>query len=221
MALPRYKAIFFDLDGTIIDSMPYLHESVRATFAEYSTTLDSEFMWQWHGNRLPMTELLSHHGLQHVSIDEFRGKFVRLFSELVQSKVEWVNGAEEVLHILKQRGIPTAVITNAPRKYVDGVHNRIGLMNLCNFVITPEDAGGKPKPNPDGLLLAARKLGKQPAECLYIGDQIFDMLAAKNACLPSAFIRSEHSVDGSSYSTYVFASLTDVLEYAKSPLPNS
>lgn len=203
----RYAAVLFDLDGTLIDSMPLFRDATAASLQKYNAALDEKFFWHWHAHRLPFEDLFRHHALSGLEPESFRKALDGLFLDLVRKNVSWSDGAEDVLLHLQSLGIPTGLVTNASSAYVDSVDAKLALRRFCNVVVTSDSPGSKPKPQPDGLLFAARQLGLHPTSCLYVGDQMFDMLAARNANMSACFLRSAHSLDATTHSVHVVDSL--------------
>jgi phosphoglycolate phosphatase len=90
-------------------------------------------------------------------------------------------GVADTLRELHNRGIKLGVCSNKAVQFTKALVRDLGLGELMRGVFGPEDAGGKPKPDPTMLLEACRRLDVPPAETVYIGDMIVDVRAGKAA----------------------------------------
>ncbi len=210
--MKKYEAILFDLDGTLIDSMPLFRQSVAEALAQHGGTLKPEYFMVWHAARLPWADLLTEHkiDLSHEANVQMHSK--QQFQELLRTEILWMPGAQELLCSIKKEGIPTGVITTAFKSFVDAVNEKISIYELVDLFITAEDAGDKGKPNPYSLVLAAQKLGVNVKDCIYIGDQPFDVQAANAAGMQSWLVQHPHTPkDAGKQATRVLTDLFEVL----------
>ncbi len=109
-------------------------------------------------------------------LDSYRkhnGTHTRLFSELAP-----------LLELLQQNQIPWGVATNKPEHFARPIMRMLQLEQDCSLLVCPEDVAHS-KPAPDMLLLACHKLGLQPEQAIYIGDDVRDIQAANAAGMPS------------------------------------
>lgn len=156
-------AALFDMDGTLVDSSAAVHVA-WGEFAER------------HGLDAP--ELLAHvHGVR--AVDTVR-RFVpsadvvaeteRLLAREIElvDRVTAIPGAVELLAALPAAGVPTAIVTSAPRDLAL-VRLAAAGVPVPEVFVTGEDVA-RGKPAPDGYLLAAERLGADPARCLVFED---------------------------------------------------
>lgn len=145
------------------------------------------------------------------------------FESLAAANSEPNPGAEDLIRKIHSMGIPLGLIT---RNSIDSVKealkkfNGIGLHDF-DIVITRNDAV-KPKPSPEGVLLAARKLNIDPRHILMVGDFVFDIDAGRNAGTLTALLDVNPRVDKSRLECDIIIScLTDLEPILKmgSPLP--
>ena len=97
-----------------------------------------------------------------------------------------VDGAVEFLEWLIGRGIPRAIVTRNSRKSVAIVQEKLRIK--VDAVVTREDAA--PKPSPEPILVACRRLGITPAEGIFVGDFEFDMLAGRRAGITTVLLKN-------------------------------
>jgi hydrogenase expression/formation protein HypE len=99
------------------------------------------------------------------------------------------DGAEDLVRDLARAGIGRAILTRNSLASVREAMRNFRTVSLEDFgaVITREDEG-RPKPHPDGVHLAAARLGVAPARMLVVGDYVFDIAAGKAAGAATAFL---------------------------------
>jgi HAD superfamily hydrolase (TIGR01509 family) len=97
-----------------------------------------------------------------------------------------MDGALEFFAWLDEREIRRAIVTRNSRKSVAIVQEKLGI-NI-HAVVTREDAA--PKPSPEPILVACRRLGITPAEGIFVGDFEFDMLAGRRAGITTVLLKN-------------------------------
>ncbi|MBI2440598.1 MAG: HAD family hydrolase [Lentisphaerae bacterium] len=101
-------------------------------------------------------------------------------------------GAEDLVRCLKRRRIRRGILTRNRRVSVATALKNFAQVRLADFtVIITRDHVERPKPDPEGVLLAARRLKVKPSELLVVGDYIYDIEAGKSAGARTVFLESE------------------------------
>lgn len=116
-----------------------------------------------------------------------------------------VEGIVPLLDRLDRDGLRLGLVTRNSRKSVDLIQARFEFP--FSTVVTREDA--PPKPAPDPILLACRRLAVAPRETLFVGDFEFDMLAGRRAGVRTVLLRNPVQ-PSSSHADHVIAALADV-----------
>ena len=99
-----------------------------------------------------------------------------------QDDLKLHKGAKETIIGLSNE-YQIGVVSQAPKKALENEMKRLGVDQYMKVTVSSREAeNGKPSPEP--LLLAVERLGVRPEECIYIGDMIEDIHAAKNANMP-------------------------------------
>lgn len=96
-------------------------------------------------------------------------------------------GADGVLRLLKSRGFRIGMLTNSGRVAASLSLTRWGMRDFFELVLTRDDVEAM-KPRPEGLTEAVRMLGVQPDRACYIGDSLYDVVAAKAAGMKSVAV---------------------------------
>lgn len=175
-------AILFDLDGTLVDTVPARIDAWSATFDEFGvpcTRSQLEPMIGMDGRQLARRVAAA---AGRDQTDDEAEAMDRRSGELFDERnrdPRPLPGARELLRSLEERGPTWAVATSSRREQVTASIAALGLDREPRIVDGSHVEHAKPAP--DLLLLAARELGVAPAECWYLGDSTWDMRAATAA----------------------------------------
>jgi HAD superfamily hydrolase (TIGR01509 family) len=179
----KYKAIIFDLDGTLIDSMPYHVAAFKDLLREHNIKIKKGELEKIIG--MPTTKIFEilkkRHKFKEKIVDLREERRYHFFKFLGTQNIAFP-GVMNTIKKLKKK-YKVAVATGSSR--ITFVHSTtLDFQKLFKEVITFDDVKSG-KPSPDQLLLVARKLKIKPIDCIMVGDSIFDQLAAKNAGMDS------------------------------------
>lgn len=180
----KYKCMIFDLDGTLVNSLPALVHCTNLALARFGLgTVDEEQMKTMAGDgyRMQMERALKAAGdpelTHHAAILPV---YMEIFAKDCLYKVHPYAGIRELLETAKKKGMKLAVVSNKPRQQtIDTVEAIFG--KGCFDVIIGEAPDVPKKPDPTGAKKAAKLMGAKPSECLYLGDTNTDMHTGKNA----------------------------------------
>ena len=174
------KAVLFDHDGTLVDSLSCVVEATNGALAAIGRpvlTRDqvvAEMGW-------PTTPRMGRHaGLDDPGQRAALAKdfYVRLHA--VPHLARAYPGVLALLERLRAAGVPMAVVSNNAGTFCRGVCATLGLAPYLSHILGEEDIPA-PKPDGSGLLRGAQCLGVDPAECWYVGDTEVDLRAARAA----------------------------------------
>ena len=175
----RFPVVLFDLDGTVVDSGAIILASMRHAAKEVLglEPSDEELMAAVGGPGLEaqMRELAPDRVDELVTV--YRAHNEPLHDELVSCE-----GIEDVLVRLKDEGRRLGIVTAKRRATVELAFASVPLGHLFESVVGGDETE-RHKPDPDPLLLAARRMQADPRECAYVGDSPFDVRAAKAAAM--------------------------------------
>lgn len=184
--LPVPKLILFDLDGTLVDSVPDLAAGVNAMLAQLgrpACTEDEVRCWVGNGVDCLLQRALtgSLDGSAEAGLFA-RGKpvFERVYSSINGRYSQLYPGVSEGLDSLRQLGSTLACITNKPALFTQPLLQTLGLSHFFSLTLSGDSLARK-KPDPLPLLHAASTFGVRPEQCLMIGDSRHDVDAARAA----------------------------------------
>ena len=178
-----YDFYIFDLDGTLLDTLDDLADSVNATLHHFSyplRTLDE--IRKFVGNGMRNLIQLSLGGIPE-NFENILAYFKKYYGENCEKKTKPYEGIIEVLQYLKSQGKKTAIVSNKA-DYATQVLSKNYFNGLIDFTIGEnEQAGVRRKPFPDSVLKAMDFFGAKKENTVYIGDSETDIQTAKNAGL--------------------------------------
>jgi phosphoglycolate phosphatase len=176
------RAALFDFDGTLADSFAAITAStnhVRTSFGLPAMTEAEVRRYVGHGLRNLMVELAP-----GFDADEAVRRYREHHPTVMASGTRLFPGVADTVRDLHRRGVKLGVCSNKAVPFTRALVRGLGLGECMAEVLGPEDAGGKPKPDPTMLLEACRRLGVPPVETVYVGDMIVDVQAGKAAGIP-------------------------------------
>jgi len=201
----KYKAVVFDMDGTILDTVSDLKSSLeyaflKAGYPELSHLTDENTKsFFGSGARIAIRRAFSAKNIAVSEADISRVEEIyRPYYDLhcAESTCPYA-GIPSLIEKLQTNGIGCAVVSNKPDKAVKILSQKY-FPNLLNAAIGENEAlGVKRKPAPDTTLLAAKALHADINETVYIGDSEVDIETARNAgcdciCVTWGFRNKEH-----------------------------
>ena len=185
--LPRL--VMFDLDGTLIDSVPDLAAAVDRMLVELGRTpagVEKVRDWVGNGARVLVRRALAG-GLDHAAVgeaetEEALARFLDIYADCHNLTVLYP-GVHELLEALSTAAVELAVVTNKPDRFVAPLLEQVGLGGYFRWIIGG-DTLPQQKPDPAALLQVMRLAGVEASQSLFIGDSRNDVLAARAAAVP-------------------------------------
>jgi len=203
-----YDALFFDLDGTLVDSLPDLTVAVNSLRTDLGLTrLNSEQVRNCIGDgaRLLVTRALP----ERAFIEEYLEIFLAHYRGHLASTTGPYPGIPEMLE--KLAGVPLALITNKPQEMAETLLANLGLAHHFRF-ITGGDRYPEKKPHPLPLQMALAELGISPKRALMIGDHHTDLRAARMADMHTCFCDWGYGNDGGEHPDHRVASVAELTD---------
>ncbi|MBS1140595.1 MAG: 2-phosphoglycolate phosphatase [Proteobacteria bacterium] len=195
----RFQSVTFDLDGTLLDTVPDLHAAALATLSELGLPPRSEneirnfvgqgvvvlvrrcLTWETPPEERALAEAVEVFQRHYAA---FNGKKSRIFE-----------GVREGLDAWRATGLPLAVVTNKPAAFTEPLIERMGLAAYFSTIVSGDTTPHR-KPHPAPLHHACRLMQTNPATNLHIGDSRHDIETARNAgctvyCVPYGYNEGE------------------------------
>ena len=179
--MTKYKAVLFDMDGVIVDSMPYHFISWFEALKKYKVTVTPFDIYEKEGEksdscvrRFFKRDGISFNEKKVQDVLNLRNKIYKKYF-----KVFLFDGIEDILKKLKKQNIKTAIVTGSSKQKVLSMLPK-KIINLFDVIISA-DMIKRGKPHPDSYLTAAKELNLKPCECLVIENAPNGIKAAKAA----------------------------------------
>lgn len=170
------KAVLFDLDGTLINSIPLIRLTFENVFAELGIPWGRGEVLETIG--LPLKKVAEQYAPGRV------GEFLERYSEFQKTRhkdyTKLYPGAIESLKEIKTTGFRTGVVTSKRRIPALAGMALTGLDEYIEVTVAVEDVA-KPKPNPEPVHRALGLLHIRPENAVYVGDSWYDVMAGKEA----------------------------------------
>ena len=172
------RAVLWDLDGVLVDSGPFHFQAWRELMASVGRELSEADFRRTFGmrNDTVLRDLLGE--LPPAEVERLAVRKEELFRRAARGNIVALPGALALLRLLRERGFRLAVVSSAPYANIELMLRSLGVEADFEVVVAGEDVT-RGKPNPEGFLLAAERLGVKPAECVVIEDAQAGVEAAK------------------------------------------
>jgi len=184
------RGVLFDFDGTLADSFDAIAESVNFVRTEN------------HLPELRFEEIKSHvgHGLEHLmekmlpgcDVGQAKKAYHAHHKIHMKTHTRLYPNAREFLSMLQLSGISMGVCSNKPVGFTTELIEHLGISSFFKVVLGPEDVPN-PKPAPDMLIEAAKRLKIKHNEVVYVGDMDVDIKASGAAGMEVWIVRHDDS----------------------------
>jgi len=177
------KAVFCDMDGVILDSMPYHVEAWKRAASEFGFRLDEEKVYFYEGAiELSSSKEVFKDGDREINQDIFLDilkRQKRIFIDEYLDKVKVFKDVPEFLSILKERGLKLALVTSSHKDILE-YSLPMDLRRFFDVIVTGDEIK-RPKPNPDPYLIAINATKVEPNSSVVIENAPAGIKAAKGA----------------------------------------
>lgn len=185
-----FKAILFDLDGTLADTAPDMGGALNSLRRECGL------------EPLPMEALRAHtsagtRGMLRVGFGlspadkayaPLAERYLDIYAERLCVGTRIFAELEPVLSSLEVRGTLWGVVTNKPRRFTEPLLDALNVSARCACIVSG-DSAMRPKPAPDPMILAAQQISLAVTDCLYVGDDLRDIEAGCAAGMKTVAVR--------------------------------
>ena len=191
----NFKAIFFDFDGTIADTVNGILATMTATFKELNLPVPPQ-----DAMKSTIGMLLGDALQQLGNLDDTQRvlavkTYQRLFREVELPNTRIFPGVSQTLQTLKSRGVKMAIVTSRGIESLRLILTQNNILEYFDELVT-RDNGFKPKPAPDMVNYLLQKMNLAPSDVLVVGDTTFDIdMGTAAGCKTCAVTYGNHSAE--------------------------
>ncbi|OTQ79385.1 phosphoglycolate phosphatase [Gilliamella apis] len=222
--LDDIQAIAFDLDGTLVDSVPGLALASQKMLADLNLpTVTNEQVKNWVGNGI---DVMLERVFKAIDINpskEYFAEAKQIFSQhydkVMDEQTTLFPHVKQTLKTLYENHYPLALVTNKPAQFLPGLLSSLGIKEYFSLVLGGGDVI-KLKPHPAPLYQVMATFGLYNDQLLFVGDSKNDISAAKNANCPTVALSYGYNY-GESIATsepdFLFDDFQDILTLLPQP----
>ena len=187
------KAVIFDLDGTLVDSMGLWKDIDIAFLGERGIAYQDDLQGKIEGMSFTETAVFFKKYYQlDESVEELKAIWNRMAEQKYRYEVPAKQGVMEFLSLLKSRGIKMGIATSNSPELIQAVNEAHHFDSYMSCIVTSCSVN-RGKPAPDVYLEAARRLHVLPEECLVFEDIVKGIEAGKNAGMQVCAVEDAYS----------------------------
>ncbi|MBO8128643.1 MAG: HAD-IA family hydrolase [Peptococcaceae bacterium] len=170
------KAVLFDLDGTLLDSIPLIEKTYREVFRQMNLPWNNGAVLKTIG--IPLWDACQQFG--GARAEELFNRYIEYQRTIHDQYIKVFPETVETLAAIKKWGLKVGVVTSKRREMTERGMRVTGIDHLVDITVTKDDVQAA-KPNPEPLLTALDLLGVKAQEAVYVGDSYYDIQAGKAA----------------------------------------
>ena len=184
--MSRFRAVLFDLDGTLIDSVRLILDSYHHTLAVHGLPPRSDADWL-AGLGTPLRVQFREWADDPEQLNAMVLTYREYNFQHHDSRVAPYPGVADMMTVLRNRGIRTGLVTSKNREGAWRGLRVAGLEDTVDIVVGANDVK-EPKPHPEPVRRALEALGAQPEDTVFVGDSVHDMVAGRAAGVATAAV---------------------------------
>ncbi|WP_117161720.1 HAD family hydrolase [Paraliobacillus sp. X-1268] len=204
------KAIIFDFDGTLANTLPICYVAFQSVFKEFDNKdLSSEDIRSMFG---PSETGIIIENLKNTNKENAIELYYEKYLEYHEQLVKPNNDITEMIGYLKEKDIKTGIVTGKARRSLDISLKALHMDNLFEIIITGDDVI-HPKPHPEGVVKALSLLEVERNDSMFIGESDADIEAGLKANVTTAGVKWLPDYQPSEFSVkpnYIFDRVTDL-----------
>jgi beta-phosphoglucomutase family hydrolase len=189
------KALIWDLDGVIADTAPSHFRAWRRLAQDRGITFTEADFKQTFGKRNP--EIIAEKFGTDIPFEEtelLAQRKEEVFRRIIGRSVKPFPGVLNLMLSLRAAGWTMAVASSTPIQNLELILGSLEIASLFDTLVADKDVT-RGKPDPEGFLLAAQRLGAPPGSCVVIEDAVAGVTAAKSAGMKCIAVTNTHPVD--------------------------
>ena len=163
-------AIIFDMDGLMVDTEPLSRRAWEQVIAPFGAVLTDDVYGRMIGRRSgEAAHILLEAAAIPLSAEALVGQKTVVFKQILAQGVPVMPGLMELQAEIARHNLLWAVATSSPRQHAQQILTQLGLLETCGAIAAGDEVTSG-KPAPDIYLLAAKRLGVAPVQCLALED---------------------------------------------------
>jgi len=180
--LTRVQAVLFDLDGTFADTAPDLARALNRLRAEQGLAPVTAAAARPHASSgaRGLLEISFHLSPGQDGYEALKERFLDFYEEGLCVETRLFDGISDLLAQLEARDLRWGIVTNKSKRFTEPLLRELKVHDRAACIVCG-DTTARIKPHPDSLLHAAALLALAPSACLYVGDDLRDVQAARAA----------------------------------------
>lgn len=192
----KFNGVIFDLDGTLVDSVPDLTLALNdaLTTLGFSRVTEAQVrLWVGNGSRKLVERSLESLGqLNETTLGLLHQAFLNSYQTFLCAQSQLYPGVVELLEYCARHNMAIGLVTNKPKEFVPPL---LDALNISHFfrVLVGGDSLSEKKPSPLPLLHVAEKLGVPVSACLMVGDSSSDVLSAQAAHMKCVLLKQGYN----------------------------
>jgi beta-phosphoglucomutase family hydrolase len=204
------RAILWDMDGVITDSSSFHSAAWQETFAKKKVNFTNEDFNKLFGTRndFIIRNILGE-GLTEEDIKTIVQEKESSFRAKAKGNIKPFPGVINILDSIKKGNFKLALVSSAPKENIDFATGELGIEGYFDCIVFGHEVA-ESKPSPQIYLLAAKKLGAEPKDCIVIEDSPYGIKAAKLAGMKCLAITNTHPREELNEADKVVDSLEEV-----------
>jgi len=203
-------AALWDLDGVIVDTSSYHFQSWQAAFQPEGIVFtrdhfkfafgmaNIDIIPKVFGKKVPMEKIKS--------VGDYKEA---TFRDLIRGNIHALPGARELITALHRESVPLAIVSSTPRENIELILGTLALKPYFRAIVSGDDITAG-KPDPQGYLMGAAKLGAAPRDCVVIEDAVVGIKAAKAGGMKCIAVTTTHPAAALKEADLIVKSLAEV-----------
>ncbi|MGB0833525.1 MAG: HAD family hydrolase [Psychrobium sp.] len=181
-----FRAVLFDLDGTLLDTAPDLGSAANRLLERDNLPLLSRDVIYQTASQGSLALVKAGYGLnlEEAQYQQLRTEFLESYTAHINDETTYFDGVNALLDALDRHDIVWGIVTNKPTLYTQQLLEHYPRLANCAVVVCG-DTLDVAKPNPAPLLLAANNIDIAPENIVYVGDARTDIEAAHGTGMPA------------------------------------
>lgn len=186
----QLRAVLFDMDGTLLDTAPDFIAVCQAMLAAHGRPAidDQRIADVVSGGARAMVAATFDMDPEADGFETLRQEFLDRYQDHCAVYSRLYDGMPELLESIERANLIWGVVTNKPVRFAEPIMQQLGLAERSAVLVCPDHVTNS-KPDPEPLLLACSQLGIDPAQVLFIGDDLRDIESGRAAGTKTAAVR--------------------------------